>query len=531
MKKSLRLDGYVRVSHVGRRAGESYISPKVQEDAINGWARLHGHDIIAVHVEENVSGGKMDRPLLNEVMRRIDAGETEGVVVYKLDRFARTLKGVTELVERINEHEALFASVSEGFDLTTDAGRLMFNIMLSFAQFERERIQGNWRSARAEAISRNVHLSPWVPFGYRRADTPMNPATGRPEPAPLEPDPDTAPILRDIFERRAAGQSWGSIRDRLNDLGVRSTRGVTWSHSALVKLIGNDVYLGTASGAFAGGSAKRGAHPALVSEATWHAAQTRRTARASGDTPSIVRGLARCASCRYTMAQTAARSRGDVTYRCGRKQNVGDCPAPAGIMAIPTNGHLGLDDFVTEEMFKRLAERDEPIRFEGVDLSAEDARADAQAAEERLAAAAEDTELQQAMGRSAYLMHMTALRQEAETLAAELNELLRRTGGPRMPVAELREKWYSGEMTIAEKRDRLAQLIRYIFVRPRTDDWHPSKATSDDSRRDYLAGRVRIVWTDEPDIDVPRQGRHGFVPRPFTDFPDADPHDPGVAVA
>src|SRR5437867_2921139 len=83
----LPLDGYVRVSRVGKREGDGFISPKVQEDAIREWAKRNGVRVEMQPHELNVSGGKMDRPVFNTIMRRIASGESGGFVVYKLDRF------------------------------------------------------------------------------------------------------------------------------------------------------------------------------------------------------------------------------------------------------------------------------------------------------------------------------------------------------------------------------------------------------------------------------------------------------------
>src|SRR5262245_52098679 len=130
-KRGRQLDAYIRVSQVAGREGDSFISPVVQEERICAWALANGHEIIEVHRELDVSGGTMNRPLLNEVMRRIVEGETEGVVVFNLSRFARTLVGSVELIQRINEQGALFASVSDGFDITTITGRLVMNILLA----------------------------------------------------------------------------------------------------------------------------------------------------------------------------------------------------------------------------------------------------------------------------------------------------------------------------------------------------------------------------------------------------------------
>ena len=159
----MKIDAYIRVSAVRGRSGETFISPQVQEDRIRAWATANGHEVIAAHHELDVSGGKMDRPLLNEAMARIEGGETEGIVVYRLDRFGRTLVGSLDLIDRIRNAGALFASVSDSFDITTETGRLVLNIMLSIAQYERERIGTNWRKARTRAVGRGLHISGTLP--------------------------------------------------------------------------------------------------------------------------------------------------------------------------------------------------------------------------------------------------------------------------------------------------------------------------------------------------------------------------------
>src|SRR6516162_1585560 len=119
-KKTRRLDAYIRVSDVHGREGDSFISPRVQEERIRAWATANGHEIVEAFHELDVSGGTMDRPLLNEVMARFDAGETDGLVVFRLDRFGRTLVGALALIEQIHERDGLFASVSDGFDITQE---------------------------------------------------------------------------------------------------------------------------------------------------------------------------------------------------------------------------------------------------------------------------------------------------------------------------------------------------------------------------------------------------------------------------
>jgi site-specific DNA recombinase len=148
------ITGYVRVSQVRGRGGESFISPKVQEDRIRQWAAAHGHRIDDVLVELDESGARRDRPLLMEAMRRVEAGESAGIVVAKLDRFGRSLVDALAMIERLVAKRALFVSVADGFDLSTETGRLVLRIMLALAEFELDRIRGSFADGRRSAPAR-----------------------------------------------------------------------------------------------------------------------------------------------------------------------------------------------------------------------------------------------------------------------------------------------------------------------------------------------------------------------------------------
>jgi len=96
------MDGYVRVSRVAGRKGESYISPKVQRDKITGWAKLHEVDLGEVVIEEDVSGAKpVDERELGGLLRRVESGESQGIIAYKLSRFGRGALETLQAVDRI----------------------------------------------------------------------------------------------------------------------------------------------------------------------------------------------------------------------------------------------------------------------------------------------------------------------------------------------------------------------------------------------------------------------------------------------
>ena len=121
--------------------------------------------------EENVSGATMDRPIFNQIMRRIRARDSGGLVVYKLDRFARTLVGGLTTLNELTDHRALFASATEPlFDFTTADGRIFLQINLMMAEYFRERTREGWETSLTYAVGRGVHIAPDVPYGYEKAD-------------------------------------------------------------------------------------------------------------------------------------------------------------------------------------------------------------------------------------------------------------------------------------------------------------------------------------------------------------------------
>jgi DNA invertase Pin-like site-specific DNA recombinase len=120
---SLPLSGYIRVSQVGDRNGDGFISPEVQEQAIRSWSERNGVQVVIEPHELNVSGGTMERPVFGAIMEKVRAGNSGGIAVYKLDRFARNLLGAISTLAELGEHGAVLASVTEPeLDYTTPAG-------------------------------------------------------------------------------------------------------------------------------------------------------------------------------------------------------------------------------------------------------------------------------------------------------------------------------------------------------------------------------------------------------------------------
>lgn len=513
----MHLDAYIRVSRVAGRAGDSFISPNDQLDRIKAWAKLHRHEIIERPPELDVSGGTTDRPILNEVMRRIEAGETDGVVVAKLDRLGRTLIDTLRILKRIQEKGALFASVADQFDISTANGRFMLNVMLSMAQFELERIGDSWDAARVRAVDRGLYIGPTAPFGYRI----VRDENGK-EPR-LEVDPETGPIITELFERRAAGQGWVSLAKWMQGADPEHK---PWPMGSMQRTLKRRAYLGIAHH---GEYERPGAHDALTDPATFAAVQARRMPRNAlkyGD-KHLLRGLVRCASCRYTMqlASTgggrrpnAEREKGPV-YRCYRNIHTGDCPSATTVSVNGGPRSFGLDDYVVERLFEeRLPKTTIEAEPFGADSEIEELEKSLETAKTDLAVFLSDSEILEAAGREAFMVGVDARRSTVDAAQAELDEALR-SAGHRGPPRTLREDWES--MTIPEKREALSQEIQAVFVRstnhPEMDRYR--RRNGGDGIQGASARRIHIVWVDDPPVDVPRQGRRGYVIQPFP-FPD-----------
>src|SRR3954451_15164968 len=326
---TLPVDGYIRVSRVGDRSGESYISPEVQREAIETWARARDVELVLHEPEENVSGGSMDRPIFNRLMARIRAGESGGIVVWKLDRFARNLVGGLTTLNEITERRALFASATEPlFDFTTADGRIFLQLNLMMAEYFRERSKESWASSLAYAVGRGVHIAPDVPYGYTKDEGKR-----------LVPD-HRAPFVRQAFELRVGGAPFQRIADWLNAEAPPRLDGRPWVATSVERMIRRRVYTGVAHW---GAHENRDAHEPLVDDVLWRAAQERispASNRRRAADAALLHGIARCAGCRFQMSRALTSSGGYERqyYRCRVVRVSGRCAAPAAVRADRDDG-------------------------------------------------------------------------------------------------------------------------------------------------------------------------------------------------
>jgi DNA invertase Pin-like site-specific DNA recombinase len=348
VSKPKTADGYIRVSRRAGREGESFISPEVQRKKIEGWAKLHEVEILQWWEEIDQSGAKLERPMFQQTLARCEAGETGGIVVARLDRFARSAVDALTSIRRLTDAGARLVSVEDNFDGSTAMGRFAIGILILIAELELERIKGGWVTAVSEAVGRGVHISARPPTGYKRDQE------GR-----LLRDEPAASFVAEAFRRRATGASWAELARLFEKNKVYPPSGNQhWSKAGVAGLIKNPVYLGQAR---SGKVVKEGAHEPLVTHAEFDAAQAVKKSLLKQQDGSVASkamlgGLARCAGCGHTLKITGNTDRKSgeryPIYYCIGRYAKGLCPARASVRAAI------LDTYVEGQVLGALQDQD-----------------------------------------------------------------------------------------------------------------------------------------------------------------------------
>src|SRR5688572_3689009 len=143
--------------HAQREACEAYVLSQKHE----GWRALP-----TAYDDGGFSGGSLERPGLKKLLEDIASGLIDVVVVYKVDRLTRSLTDFSRIVEIFDRHGVSFVSVTQSFNTTTSMGRLTLNVLLSFAQFEREVTGERIRDKIAASKKKGLWMGGWVPLGY-----------------------------------------------------------------------------------------------------------------------------------------------------------------------------------------------------------------------------------------------------------------------------------------------------------------------------------------------------------------------------
>jgi site-specific DNA recombinase len=216
-----------------REASCAYILSQKQE----GWTELKEH-----YDDGGFSGGSMERPALERLLADIQSGKVQTVVVYKVDRLTRSLTDFAKIIEIFDSHKVSFVSLTQHFNTTSSMGRLTLNVLLSFAQFEREITGERIRDKIAASKKKGIWMGGLVPLGYDCVER------------RLIINPDEARIVREIFRQYLRLGSVSRLQKFLGrkqirskvrtSTGGRTAGGVIYSRGALHHLLNNHIYLG-----------------------------------------------------------------------------------------------------------------------------------------------------------------------------------------------------------------------------------------------------------------------------------------------
>ncbi|ARP98240.1 recombinase family protein [Pseudorhodoplanes sinuspersici] len=257
-----------------REACEAYIASQRAE----GWTLVPDY-----YDDGGVSGGTLERPALKRLLADIEAGRVDVVVVYKIDRLSRSLMDFARLVEVFERHSVTFVSVTQSFNTTTSMGRLTLNVLLSFAQFEREVIGERIRDKVAASRKKGIWMGGWTPLGYDVKDRKLivNEAEAR--------------LVRSIFKRFASFKSGTSLVRELAKENARNKYGKLIDKGYLYKLLNNRVYIGDAVHK---GTPHPGEHEAIIDRKLWDAVHDvlqesprKRGGASRARTPALLKGL------------------------------------------------------------------------------------------------------------------------------------------------------------------------------------------------------------------------------------------------
>ncbi|MEJ8473189.1 recombinase family protein [Roseibium algae] len=242
-----------------REACSAYVASQKHE----GWVLLP-----TTYDDGGLSGGNMNRPALQSLLADIDASLVDQIVVYKIDRLTRSLTDFARLVDRLDRHDASFVSVTQSFNTATSVGRLTLNVLLSFAQFEREVTAERIRDKIAASKKKGMWMGGAVPLGYR------------PNGRTLQIHDREASIIRQLYELYLEHGSVAAVKNHADRLLFTTRKRVTkagksfggkpFDPSHLHAILTNPLYCGNIRHKT---QIHQGLHPAIVDQATWEKVQ------------------------------------------------------------------------------------------------------------------------------------------------------------------------------------------------------------------------------------------------------------------
>jgi site-specific DNA recombinase len=223
---------YTRVS-TDMQAEKDFSSCESQELKIRSFIQSQSDwHVSKVYTDGGYSGATLQRPAIQQLLAEIKKEKIDVVLVYKIDRLTRSPKDFYQLIESFEQANIDFISITERFDTSTPAGRLLRNIMLTFSQFERELLSERVSDKMLERAKTGRWNGGTAPFGYMRADK------------KLIPHPENSKIVQSMFELYVETGSLSAVYKMMKDRGARTSRGNPFPMTQVARLLHSQTYIG-----------------------------------------------------------------------------------------------------------------------------------------------------------------------------------------------------------------------------------------------------------------------------------------------
>ena len=223
---------YTRVS-TDLQAEKEFSSCESQEEKIQSYVKSQNNwQVAKVYSDAGYTGANIKRPALQELLEDIKQNKIDIVLVYKIDRLTRSPKDFYELIEIFEQFQTGFISITERFDTSTPGGRLLRNIMLTFAQFERELVSERTRDKLIERAKKGFFHGGHTPYGYERKNK------------RLVINEREANIVKMIFDDYVEHASVNKLFDNMKEKRLKDRQGKEFSKPFLARIIRNTTYTG-----------------------------------------------------------------------------------------------------------------------------------------------------------------------------------------------------------------------------------------------------------------------------------------------
>ncbi len=297
-----------------RLSAENYILSQAHE----GWVLVNEH-----YDDGGYSGGNLDRPALKRLFNDIKAGKIDCIIVYKIDRLTRSLSDFSQIIKILDDHNVSFVAVTQSFNTANSMGRLMLNVLLSFAQYERELTSERIRDKFAASCQKGMWMGGSIPIGYDLKDR------------RLLINENEAKIIRILFNTFIDNCSVTETFRELNDLGFKTKtwvsssgkirKGNRFNKSSVRNILTNELYIGKINHK---GNIYDGLHSAIIDDETWQKAQkllkskvvTVAIPKTRISQAPLLKGIMHCGICGNKMTPT-------YTSKNGRKYRYYICQA------------------------------------------------------------------------------------------------------------------------------------------------------------------------------------------------------------